>query len=394
MARSAVVRPEEIRRHNLSQVLRQVHRHGELTRAELTTSLGLNRSTIGDLVGDLVRRGMVDEHVPGGGEKAGRPSHVVAPRPDGPFVLAVEIEVERIVCAAVGLGGRVHLRNETSYTYPGPDEIVARIVRDAAALTARMPAHATLVGVGVSVPGTVQRGDGLVVHAPNLRWRNVPLGVQLDAALPGLEVRIGNNANLGALAEHQRGVARQLRDVVYLTGAIGVGGGVIVDGAELHGAGGYAGEIGHIMLDPDGPPCHCGSNGCVETFVGEHALLRAAGVTDLSSAAVAAVFAAAERGDVVAARAVAGVATALARTIAILINVFNPEAIVLGDTLAEILRLERACIEQEIGRRAKAESRGTATLITPGLGRDSALIGASELAFQHVLANLDQPTGA
>ncbi|MFG1924265.1 ROK family protein [Cryptosporangium sp. NPDC048952] len=368
-------------------MLQQIHRRGELTRAELTTSLGLNRSTIGDLVGDLVRRGMVDEHVPGGGEKAGRPSHVVAPRPDGPYVLAVEIEVERIVSAAVGLGGRVHVRRETPVSEPSPGEVVDRIAADAHALAAEMPTSATLVGVGVSVPGTVQLTEGLVVHAPNLRWRNVPLGSRLAEALPGLEVRIGNNANLGALAEHQRGAARQMRNVVYIAGLVGVGGGVIVDGALLAGSNGYAGEIGHIMLDPDGPRCHCGSNGCVETIIGEHALLRYAGVSVHGSAAVAAVLADAERGAPRAAEAVVRVATSLGRTLAILINVFNPEAVVVGDTLAEILRIECATIERELSHRAKAESRASTPLITPALGRDSALIGASELAFQHVLAS-------
>jgi len=428
---STVVRPEEIRRHNLSQVLHQIHRHGEMSRAELTTSLGLNRSTIGDLVGDLVRRGMVDEHVPGGGEKAGRPSHVVAPRPDGPYVLAVEVEVERIVSAAVGLGGRVHLRRETSAVEPGPDAVVDRIVQDARLLATRMPADAAPIGVGVSVPGTIQRADGLVVHAPNLRWRNVPLRALLAAELPGLSVRVGNNADLGALAEHQRGAARQLRDVIYLGGSVGVGGGVIVDGAQLHGAKGYAGEIGHIMLNPDGPPCHCGSNGCVETYIGEHALLREAGVAAPlrgrrgvggegsrsapsgesggsaagesggcaavesdgeaavgGSAAVGAVLAAAERGEEPAAGAVARVAVDLGRTIAILINVFNPEAVIVGDTLAEVLRIERTRVEGEVARRAVVESCRAATLITPALGRDASLIGAGELAFEHVIARL------
>ncbi|SHM57070.1 ROK family transcriptional regulator [Cryptosporangium aurantiacum] len=389
MPRSTVVRPEEIRRHNLSQVLQQIHRRGELTRAELTTSLGLNRSTIGDLVGDLVRQGVVDEHVPGGGEKAGRPSHVVAPRPDGPYVLAVEVEVERIVSAAVGLGGRVHVRHETVVAEPGPAAVVTQIARDARRLAARMPASATLVGVGVSVPGTIQRADGLVVHAPNLRWRNVPFGARLRTRLGAdLDVRIGNNANLGALAEHQRGAARAMRDVVYIVGSVGVGGGVIVDGAEMYGAGGYAGEIGHIMLNPDGPECHCGSNGCVETYLGEHALLREAGVADdaFGPAAVAGVLADAERGVPPAADAVATVATSLGRTLAILINVFNPEAIVVGDTLAEILRIERPRVEREVERRAMAAARGCTALLTPDLGRDSSLIGASELAFQALFA--------
>jgi predicted NBD/HSP70 family sugar kinase len=387
VARPTVVRPEEIRRHNLSQVLDQVHRHGELTRAELTTLLGLNRSTIGDLVTELVRRGMLDEHVPGGGDKAGRPSHVVTPRRDGPYVLAVEIDVERIVSAAVGLGGQTYVRRETTYTdaLATPAVALTQIGRDARWLAARMPPNATLAGVGVSVPGTIHRRDGLVVHAPNLSWKNVPLGSKLSAKL-GAEVTIGNNANLGALAEHQRGAARHVRDLIYIVGTVGVGGGMIVDGAEMHGANGYAGEIGHMMLDPEGPPCHCGSNGCVETYIGEHALLREAGVVgNFGPRAVAAVLADAEHGVPQACGAVAKVAVGLGRMLAILLNVFNPQAVIVGDTLGEILRMERPRVRHEISQRAMAEARN-AEITTPSLGRDAPLIGASELAFQQVIA--------
>jgi predicted NBD/HSP70 family sugar kinase len=392
VGRPTVVRPEEIRRHNLSLVLEQVHRNGELTRAELTTLLGLNRSTIGDLVGDLVRRGLVEESVPAGGDKAGRPSHVVAPREDGPYVLAVEVEVQRIVCAAVGLGGRVHLRRATNTEGPlaSPASAVTQIARDARWLAARMPANSSLVGVGVSVPGTVRRADGLIVHAPNLSWRDVPFGTQLRKRLgAGLEVRIGNNANLGALAEHQRGAARRVRDVIYVVGSIGVGGGVIIDGNEMYGASGYAGEIGHVVLNPDGPECHCGSNGCVETYIGEHALLRRAGVAGpYGPKDVAKVLADAERGEPAACAAVQQVAMWLGRTLAILINIFNPQAIVVGDTLGEILRLERPRVDTEVRRRAMDEDRSVVELVAPGLGRDSCLIGASELAFQHVIARI------
>ena len=373
-------------------MLEQIHRHGELTRAELTTLLGLNRSTIGDLVADLVRRGMVDESVPAGGDKAGRPSHVVAPRADGPYVLAVEVEVERIVSATVGLGGRVQVRRETGIEggRTSPAAVVAQIARDARWLAARMSANASLVGIGVSVPGTVHRPDGLVVHAPNLRWRDVPFGGQLRRRLgAGLEVRIGNDANLGALAEHQRGAARQVRDVIYISGSVGVGGGVIIDGAEVYGASGYAGEIGHIPLNPDGPECHCGSFGCVETYIGEHALLREAGVVgNFGPAAVALVLAEAERGVEAACLAVSTVARWLGRTLAILMNIFNPQAIVVGDTLGEVLRLARPQVEAEVGRRAMAEAVRAAEIMTPQLGRDSSLIGASELAFQHMFAKI------
>ncbi|MGX7679778.1 ROK family protein [Jatrophihabitans sp. DSM 45814] len=394
MARTSAVRPEEIRRHNLGLLLGEIHRHGELTRAELTSVLGLNRSTIGGLVTDLVNLGMVTEYVPAGRDRAGRPSYVVAPRSDGPYVLAVEVDVERIVSAAVGLGGTVHARRETPIDGPGraPEAVARQIVRDATWLAGRLPTSARLIGVGVSVPGTVSRQDGFIEHAPNLDWRGVPLASLLSDRLGGqLEIRVGNDADLGALAEHLRGAAVGLDNVVFINGSVGVGGGIIADGSQLRGVGGYAGEIGHIMLNPDGPPCHCGSTGCIETYIGEHALLRAAGIDRHGPAEVAGVFASAHAGDPRAVEAVRTVAVWLGRTLATLVNVFNPQAIIVGGSLAEVLRLERQTIETEIDHRAMSASRCIVQVLPPGLGPESSLIGASELAFQTLLAAPDSP---
>jgi predicted NBD/HSP70 family sugar kinase len=388
VARRLAVRPEEIRRHNLSLLLRHIHQHGELTRVELTAATGLNRSTIGALVSDLVALGLVSEYVPSGRDRAGRPSHVVAPRSDGPYVLAVDVAVERIVTATVGLGGVVHERRQIPIDGSARrlEAVISRIAADAEWLTARRPGVGGPAGVGVSIPGTVRRRDGYVEHAPNLNWRAVPFAQLLAEAMGGPDVQIGNDADLGAVAEHQRGAATGYDHLVYLNGSVGVGGGIISEGNPLHGSGGYAGEIGHMTINPDGPPCHCGSTGCIETYIGEHALLRAAGVTGRHGPrAVDAVFIDAASGDPVAQRAVRTVALWLGRSLANLVNCFNPQAIVVGGSLAEVVRLERCTVEVELDRRAMAASRAGVQLLLPGLGQESALIGAAELAFQALL---------
>lgn len=388
-ARRLAVRPEEMRRLNLSLLLRHIHQHGELTRAELTAATGLNRSTIGALVSDLVGLGLVSEYVPSGRDRAGRPSHLVAPRPDGPYVLAVDVAVERIVTATVGLGGVVHERRLVAIDGADrrPDAVIARIVADAQWLGARRPGSAVPVGVGVSIPGTVRERDGFVEHAPNLNWRAVPFAELLADAMPAVaDVVIGNDADLGAVAEHQRGAAIGYDHMVYLNGSVGVGSGIISEGIQLHGTGGYAGEIGHMTINPDGPPCHCGSTGCIETYIGEHALLRAAGVTDRHGPrAVDALFIDAASGDPRARQAVRSVALWLGRGLANIVNMFNPQAIVVGGSLAEVVRLERLTVETELDRRAMAASRAGVKLLLPGLGQESALIGAAELAFGGLL---------
>jgi predicted NBD/HSP70 family sugar kinase len=230
---------------------------------------------------------------------------------------------------------------------------------------------------------------GRVEHAPNLEWRDEPFGAILAGQLPpGIGLSFGNDANLGALAEHLRGAARGFHDAVYLTGKIGVGGGVIVDGKLLSGAGGFAGEVGHMLLDPSGPPCHCGSRGCVETYVGEAALLRLAGRTaPPSREAVAEVLRAAQAGEPDALRGVRAVAVGLGRTIANLLNLLNPQVVITGGSLSTVLELCRAEVEHEIDVRAMSQARRSVQLRPAGLGDNSSLIGGAELAFGPLLAD-------
>ena len=390
MARAAA-RPDEIRRHNLGLLLEQVHHNGELTRAELTHRLGLNRSTIGALVSDLIGFGVLTELVPTSADRAGRPSHMVGPRADGPFAVAVDIDVDRVASAAVGIGGRVLLRRESRLDVDerDPKHVADVVVEHAEHLLAHVGAGSWPVGVGISVPGTVSRGGALVGNSPNLEWRNLLFADMVTSRLdPTLPVELGNDADLGVLAEHVRGAARGSNDVVYIAGRIGVGAGVLVDGVPLRGFRGLAGEIGHVVLDPKGPLCHCGNRGCVETYIGESALLRSAGGHDKpSSASIARLFESVAAGEPMAIRALHALAEPLGRTIATLANLLDPELVVLGGPLAQVLAVARADVEASLHRHAFGDALESIRLVGAGLGADSSLIGAAELAFGRLLAD-------
>jgi predicted NBD/HSP70 family sugar kinase len=391
----AAARPDEIRRHNLGLLLEQVHRDGELSRAELTQRLGLNRSTIGALVADLTELGLLSELVPTRNERAGRPSHLVGPRGDGPFAIAVDIEVDRIASAAVGLTGDVLTRRETPLRPDErtPEHVVAVIADDADFLIRSAAADAWPVGVGVSIPGTVTRNGRDIAMSPNLVWRNLPFGSMIaDGLAEGLSlhlpVELGNDADLGVLAEHLRGAARGCGDVVYLAGRIGVGAGILVNGVALRGYLGLAGEIGHVVLDPAGPLCHCGNRGCVETYIGQPAVLAAVGrFSAPGSESISWLVESVRAGDSDAIAGMRTIAEPLGRTIANLVNVLNPERVVLGGLLARVLDVARVEIEASVDRQTFEASRGSAQLRGAGLGQDSSLMGAAELAFQELLAN-------
>ena len=388
---SAAARPDAIRRHNLAVMLSQLHRDGAMTRAQLTQRLGVSRSTIGALVADLTQLGLVQEVVPTGGAGVGRPSHLVDLRGDGPFVVAVDVDVQHVTIAAVGLGGHVLVREVVpTGTSKGTPRMVARLTMDAIdRLRDDGCTGSVLAGVGVSIPGTVDRRTGRVGVAPNLGWHDEAFGSLLAEMVPaGLPVVVGNDADLAVLAEHRRGSARDCDDVVFLMGRVGVGAGIIVGGEPLRGHDGHAGEIGHNVVDVSGPPCHCGKNGCVETYIGDGALLRLAGRTlPPSDEAVAAVFDDARVGDEAALAAVRGVAEPLGRAIATLVNTLNPERVLLGGSLSDLLDLARAEIEKSLERYALESQRGSMQLVQPAFGTDSALLGAAEVGFAALLAD-------
>lgn len=387
----SAARPDDIRRHNLGLLLGEIHLDGELTRAQLTQRLALSRSTIGTLVADLAELRLVDERVPNGGERAGRPSHVVAPREDGPYAIAVDVDVTHVSSAAIGLGGNILARHEvmTRLGPRSPTEVAEHIVDAVGVLAGAVSTGAWPVGIGVSVPGTVSRQDGTIELAPNLGWHDEPFGSILAEIAPGaLPVSVGNDADVAMMAEHLRGAARDCEDAVYLMARVGVGAGVIVNGLPLRGRDGHAGEVGHIVVDASGPRCHCGKRGCVETYVGDKVLLKLAGrrrppTTD----AVSAVFADARSGDLRAAEAVRTVARALGHTVGSLVNVLNPERVILGGSLTGVYEFAHDVVTRAMNEYAMSPDRDAVQLCTPGLGADSTLLGAAELVFAQLLTD-------
>jgi predicted NBD/HSP70 family sugar kinase len=314
----------------------------------------------------------------------------VVPRADAAYVLAANLGVDGVSAAAVGLGGRILARKEYRLSGVGskPALVVGRLATELRKLVGQVP-DGRLVGIGVGVPGTVRRSDGFVEQAPNMEWFGVPVAALVGERLGfGVPVRVGNDGDLGALAEHVRGAGRGCDNMIYIAGEVGVGGGLIVDGRTLQGAGGYAGEIGHMLVNPDGHRCRCGSTGCLETEAGEEALLREAGEpTDGGRPAARRVLERARGGDATAQAAVDRVATWLGRGIASLINVFNPEVVIMGGPQSRVFALAEGVVRATIERHAMSPARQQVRVVRPGLGGDSSLLGAAELAFEPLLAD-------
>jgi predicted NBD/HSP70 family sugar kinase len=384
-------RSETVRRANLSAIVRALHLRGPLSRSELVASTGLTRSAIRSLVGDLVAGDFVVEEAAVRLGTPGRPSPQVRLVDESAVVLALEIAVDSAAVAVVGLGGRVlwKQRVERPRGHSSLEEIVGDLSRLATAARARRPAGETPIGVGVAVAGLVNRADGLVAFAPNLGWINVPLGHRLtDALALGVPVSVDNEADLGALAEFRRGAARDASDVLYVHAEVGVGGGLIVDGLPVSGSAGFAGEIGHMPINPAGATCRCGSIGCWETEVGEGALLARAGYSiEGGSAAVGAVLADAAAGRPEALIALEDVGHWLGIGLAGLVNILNPSRVVLGGLFSRIYPFVAGVVESELDRRALAAPRRLVTVVPASLGVDAPLFGAAEMTFEPLLSD-------
>ncbi len=376
---------EDLRRHNLGTLLGHLHVEGPLSRAELTQRMSLNRSTIGALVSELVGLGAVAEHRPDGAhEAAGRPSLVVVPEHRQVQVLAADIGVERVVVALVGLGGTVVTRRQRRLPPSASPRKVAHVVRRLVeAVLADPRAGAAVVGLGISIPGVIRQGDGCVRFAPNLGWVDVPFGELIAAELGSLPLWIGNDADLGLLAEHRRGVARGVDDVVFLAGEVGVGGGLVVGGRPLIGAGGYAGELGHMVLRPGGRRCRCGADGCWETEIGAPAVVRALGL-DPTTGTEDLLLALAGHRD---AGVLDEVGYYLGLGIASIVNVVNPSLVIVGGVLRAVYPLVADVAARSLASAALTAPLEQVHITVPQLGGDAALIGASELAWSDLLAD-------
>ena len=376
---------DHVHRHNLSTILNLVHRTRGLSRSQLTHTMGLNRSTIAALVAELIELDLVREESAESTNQVGRPSPMVRPSTT-PVGFAVNPEIDAITLGVVGLGGRVltTVRYQLSQP-PTAVEAVTLIAQIIDNLRPRLSAEHRIAGIGVAVPGLVRETDGLVQLAPHLGWRGEPFAEMLQEATR-LAVSAANDSHLGARAESSFGSGRSVKDLVYVNGgASGIGGGIIANGLAISGTEGYAGELGHTMVNPNGVACHCGAFGCLETEVRRDRLLEATGLSSESADDLAHALASS-----VDPRVRAEVTRQLDMLIVALrnlVNLFNPKLIILGGFLAALQMADPARLEDFGRNRPLAASFHCVEILPSELAADLLMIGASELAFEGLLAD-------
>lgn len=372
-----------MRQHNLAAVLQLVHQSRGVTRADLTRALGLNRSTIGDLVAALAEAHWVDEVDDAPREGVGRPSPRVVPRTDR-LVAAINPELDSVEVALVALGGRVVARQRVVIDSPTVDQAVSIAARVVGELATEHPSS-RVVAAGAAIPGLVRTDDGVVRFAPHLGWREQPFAGPLATAL-GVPAFAANDAQLGCRAELAFGAGLGARTMVYLNGgASGIGGGIVIGGQLVEGRDGHAGEFGHLSVDPLGPVCACSARGCLEAVVSRAHLVTTLGLEHPDDAELEAALTAADSsvtGPIVSDQ-FAALRVAL-RTIATMVN---PELIVLGGYLATLWEGVSEHDRSSVLDEALPAIAANVRIEPAALGAHRLLIGAAELAWSTTMAN-------
>jgi predicted NBD/HSP70 family sugar kinase len=388
-----------VRRHNLGVVLRHVSEHGPRSRATIALETGLNKTTVSSLVTELIGLDLLVERGLEQRGTVGRPGQVVELSDGGVVALGLEINVDYLAVRALDLTGAERHRSldvRDNRRLP-VGTVLDRLAGHAtAALEAVQSEGLRPVGATVALPGLVDAATGALLVAPNLGWTGVPVVEELHERLagPAFPLAADNEANLAAMAELWEGTARGLSDVLYVSGEIGVGAGIIVRGELFRGAQGFGGEFGHMTVDPAGRPCACGSRGCLETLVGLEALLEAAGLdpagattTTGSGEPVAALAGRARAGDEKALAALREGGSWLGLAIASAANLLNFQAVVLGGFFAQLATWLASPITRELEVHVLASDWAVPRLLPSTLGPEAAVRGAAAVSLRRVLAD-------
>ncbi|MDQ2835902.1 MAG: ROK family transcriptional regulator [Actinomycetota bacterium] len=396
MSRTRTTTVRDLRRSNRSRALWELYLNGPLTRQEVGTAAGVSPATVSNLVGDLLDQGVVVE-VGLEDSNGGRPRGLLEVNPEYGFVIGVDVGETAFLVELFDLGMRVRASHvsTTELARLDPADAVTHVLEGVEAVIAESGvAPERILGIGVGVPGLVEHGDDAIVHGQSVGWDAVPFGSTLRAKLK-FPLQIDNGAKTLGQAEKWFGAARGCDDAVIVLLGIGVGTSIISNGELYRGATSSAGEWGHTKVLVGGRDCRCGASGCLEAYVGAGAVVARydelkrrrvpVNPNDLEQRVAAIV--AVQGSDRSAARVLEETATYLGNGIADLVNLFNPERVVVGGWLGQLLgdSLLPRVREVAAGQALRLPFSQVA-ILKAELGADAVALGAATLPIANVLS--------
>jgi predicted NBD/HSP70 family sugar kinase len=366
-----------IKRINTAIVLEYILRGAPLSRAQISEQSGLNKATVSSLVQDLIDGSLVRETGTGQSSGGRKPVMLEFIATSG-YAVGIDLGVNYIRGVLVDLRGNIVAERTSSLRHPDPEAAAEQLCVCIDSLMAEAPPSPYgIVGIGVGVPGLVD-DLGSILFAPNLKWRDVPLQRILTERY-ALPVTIDNEANTGALGEQKYGAGRSVSNLIYVSVGIGIGTGLILHKTLYKGASGFSGEMGHLSVEAHGRSCACGNRGCWELYASEQALLEQSaelGFEDLESLLIAA---AEGRQDVL--ELFSGIGEYLGIGIANIVNVFNPDAVIIGNRMSQARPWLEVVLRQTVTPRARGFHLRKVQLLFAELGERSSMMGAAEMAI-------------
>lgn len=388
-----------MREMNLALLLECLRREAPLSRADLAHMTGLTKAAVSSLARELLEARYVRELGPDLGNK-GRPAVPLVLNPAVGYMIGAEIGVDFISVILTDFAAQVIWRHHEFTHSRSQTAVVERVIAIVADAWAHTRAQGqTILGLGLGLPGLVNVSTGTLLFSPNLGWTEVPLRALLEASFP-FPIHIDNEANLAALGESYFGAARGSDFVLHLSCSVGIGAGLVLNRRLLSGISGLAGEVGHMTLDPNGPPCNCGNHGCWEVYASQWSVLRrvqaavvagrptrllAATGHDLQKLTIPLIVEAARQGDSVARAALEETGLYLGIGLASLVNAFNPELIVFGGVLSQAHEFVLPAMRAAISQRALRWSAEAAEIVIAEHGADSCVMGGIAAVYYRVL---------
>jgi predicted NBD/HSP70 family sugar kinase len=357
-----------------------------ISRAGVAARTGLTKATVSSLVDRAIAADLVVDGEPARRDGPGRRGTALTLSPAGPHGLGVEIGVDYVATCLVDLTGSVsrqRIRPVDNRSQP-PNRVLVKVARAIRNAVAELPVQ--VGGVGVAVPGLVESSTGFLRTAPNLGWRDVDVQSELRdrTDLADLPILVGNEANFAALGEMWSGGHDDLRDFVHVSGEIGIGAGIVMNGALFEGVRGFGGEIGHLPVDSKGPQCSCGARGCLETMAGQDTMLRQADAPDIE-----ALLERLSANDRKALTAVRSVARWLGTALSNVVNLLDLPTIVLGGTYARIEPWLHDLLQEELELRVVSAAWSQMRILPSTLGTEAAVRGAASSAVRAIVADPD-----
>ena len=391
---------------NISLILNTLHNESPLSRAGLASRTGLNKGTISTMVKELLEVNLVQEiGTDTSSSDLGRPAIYLETNPDGGYIIGMEIGVDFISVITVNFAIEIVARRyESTLKYINQQAIMDRVIFLLKEACEQAKKNGRPVfGIGVGVPGLVDTTSGRLLFAPNLNWQDVPIKALIESAIE-VPVFVANEANLSVLGESYFGAGQNSSYSLFISSGVGLGGRIVINGRLVNGATGFAGEVGHMVVQQDDSAitCNCGNIGCWETVAGRDALFTRVQTAiqngqpswltektegDMRFLSIPLIIEAAQHNDPVALSALTETGKWLGIGIANLINVLNPECVIFGGALMTAHEFLLPIIRQTVDENTLSWVHEAVDIVTAKHGEDAAVMGGVAIVYEDVLNN-------